>query len=148
MAPIYGSYDDYQNVKSTSPQPFIDAGKIVTHGQYVFVNEHFKGIHVIDNSDPKMPKDITFISITGNSNFTIKDNILYADNGRHLLVIDITDVKNAKFVTVIKDHYKAEDLRDEYPQGHSGWFECYDASKGLLLGWKLTTLNDPRCRTR
>ncbi len=149
MKPVYYSYDDYSGIQSTAPRPFGELGKIVTKDPYIFINEQFKGIHVIDNGDPERPEKKYFWQIPGNREFTILQNTLYADNGRHLIVIDISNFDNISVISVIKDQYPIEDpsVRELYPLGYTGYFECYDATKGIFVEWKLEELTNPKCET-
>ena len=87
-----------QAVKSEPAHALQSTGKIYTKDDFVFINEVFRGIHVIDNSDPENPKNISFISIPGNVDMAIRDNILFADAGPDLLAIDITDPTHATLV--------------------------------------------------
>lgn len=146
MKPIYYSFDDFSELRSGAPLPYGELGKIVTSGDYIFINEVGKGIHVIDNTNPNNPVQLHFWYITGNSEFTILQNYLYADNGKHLLVIDISDFANISLKEVIKNQYQPE-LLELYPEGYSGYFECYDSSKGILKGWEKSELINPYCKT-
>lgn len=146
MKPIYYSFDDYSALRSGSPLPYINLGKIVTSGSYIFINEQGKGIHVIDNSNPNAPVPRYFWHILGNTEFTILHNILYANNGKHLLVIDISDFANITLASVIKNQYQPE-LLELFPRDYIGFFECYDGSLGLLVGWEKSELINPYCKT-
>jgi hypothetical protein len=67
-------------------------GKISLYKNYIFLNEISKGIHVIDNRDPSNPRNIAFINIPGNTDLSIKNDILYANEAYgDLLAIDIQD---------------------------------------------------------
>ena len=72
----------------------MQSGKIYFKDHYIFVNEYQKGIHVIDNEDPRNPQIIKFIEIPGNVDMAIADDILYADSYVDLLSIDISDIGN------------------------------------------------------
>jgi hypothetical protein len=84
-----------QGVKSEAARSLASPGKIYSYGRYVFVNELYKGIHVIDNSNPAAPKNTAFISIPGNVDLAIRDNILFADAGPDLLALDISNPAQA-----------------------------------------------------
>ena len=88
--------DLIQSVKSEPAHPLAATGKIYAKDQFVFVNELYKGIHVIDNSNPAAPQNISFINIPGNVDMAIRDNILFADAGPDLLAIDISDPTQVK----------------------------------------------------
>ncbi|MGV3502295.1 MAG: LVIVD repeat-containing protein [Adhaeribacter sp.] len=79
------------SVGSLPGRPLANTGKIYSKDHLVFVNEPYKGIHVIDNSNPAAPKTLSFINIPGNVDMSIRDNTLYADAGPDLLDLDISD---------------------------------------------------------
>lgn len=144
MVPVYISFDDFSFIKSNAPQPYTQLGKIVTTGDYIYLNEINKGIHVVNNSQPNDPVKEYYWSIPGNKEFTLVDGVLYADNGKHLLVIDISKPDAIVLVKVIKDQYDPG-LLEEYPRNYQGWFECYDPSKGIIFDWMMSKLDNPKC---
>lgn len=146
MKPVYHSYDDFSELRSGSPLPFNHLGKIVTSGQYIFINERGKGIHVIDNINPVSPKQLFFWYILGNNEFTLKSNVLYANNGKHLLTIDITDFSKISLIKVIQNQYNPEVL-ELYPEGYTGFFECYNGASGILQAWEKGEIKNPYCKT-
>ncbi len=100
--PVYVSKDEVKaNVKSKTPRKVENPGKIYIKGQYIFLNEVDRGIHVIDNSNPGNPKNIAFINIPGNVDMAVKGNILYADLYSDLLAIDISNPQQVKLKTYI-----------------------------------------------
>jgi hypothetical protein len=76
-------------------------GKFYLYGNYVFLNEIDKGVHVIDNSNPVIPKRVAFINIPGNLDIAVKGNTLYADLYTDLLAIDISNPLNVKVTKTI-----------------------------------------------
>lgn len=146
MAPIYISATDFTKVKSESPREFVDLGTIVNYRNYLLINEKNKGIHVIDNTNPNLPKNVAFWTIPGNIQFTVDRNTLFADNSIHLLVIDISDIYNIKVVNYIEDLYIADEIINPKPtENYKGYFYCVDKSKGVLTGWEQKTLTNPLC---
>lgn len=94
--PVYETVEQLKaNIKSSSPQEIENPGKIVVLGNYIFLNEIEKGIHVIDNRNPALPKNIAFIKIPGNMDLALKGNTLYADSYTDLVTLDISDPLNA-----------------------------------------------------
>lgn len=90
--PIYETLASFRKkVQAVSPQPIVNTGKIAKQGQYIFISEPYKGIHVIDNTNPKSPQNISFINIPGNEDMAIAGNTLYADAYADLVSFDITD---------------------------------------------------------
>ena len=67
------------------------AGKITVDGNYIYLSEPYKGIHVIDNSNPSSPKNVSFINIPGNEDMAITGKTLYADAYGDLVTFDISN---------------------------------------------------------
>lgn len=97
--PILMSTQDYwASIKSEAPKEIGTAGKIYIKDQYIFVSEPYRGIHVIDNSDPAAPKPLAFLNVMGNRDIAIKGDILYADSYSDLTVFNISDLHHISFV--------------------------------------------------
>ncbi|MEO6869536.1 MAG: hypothetical protein ABI168_07825, partial [Ginsengibacter sp.] len=94
--PVYKTTAEVkENIKSNLPKDIVNPGKIVLLGNYIFLNEMDKGIHIIDNSVPASPRNVAFIDIPGNLDLAAKGNILYADLYTNLVTIDIADPLHA-----------------------------------------------------
>jgi len=78
-------------IKSGPATSFEKIGKMYMQGNYIFLNEKDKGIHIIDNSTPSKPRNIAFINIPGNEDMAIKGSVLYADVYCDLVAFDISD---------------------------------------------------------
>ena len=93
MDPVYSTVQALRDggFSIAQARPLRHPGKIYSYGHYLLINEIDEGIHIIDNSDPAHPANLSFIQITGNRDMAVKENILYADNVVDLLAIDITD---------------------------------------------------------
>ncbi|TMI94706.1 MAG: hypothetical protein E6H08_08225 [Bacteroidetes bacterium] len=90
--PVYRTKDEVRaNIKNNSSREIERPGKIYIRGNYIFLNEIDRGIHIIDNTNRSAPKNIAFIDIPGNLDMAVKGNILYADLYTDLVAIDITD---------------------------------------------------------
>ena len=90
--PVYRTSSEVRaNIKSNQPKEIQRPGKLFIKGNYIFLNEVDKGIHVIDNTSPANPKNVAFIDIPGNMDLAVKGNILYADLYTDLVTIDITN---------------------------------------------------------
>ena len=145
VRPIYLNKQAFKVIESLPPRPFEDLGQIVTVGNYIYINERYEGIHVIDNSDPSTPVTLHFWQIDGNLDFTISGNRLYADNGYDLYTIDISDPGAIVLVSTVEDIYGPIGETALFPPDYSGFFECVDPSLGLVVEWEDATLNNPRC---
>ncbi|MBC7890047.1 MAG: hypothetical protein H7Z13_19390 [Ferruginibacter sp.] len=93
--PVYKSKTEVlQSIKSAPPQQLKKTGKLFLFGQYIFINEINKGVHIIDNTNPLAPKNISFIAIPGNLDIAVKNTTLYADLFTDMVTIDIADPAN------------------------------------------------------
>jgi hypothetical protein len=93
--PIYEVLSTFrEKIKSLPAVPVETTGKLTVMGKYIFLSEPYKGIHVIDNSNPSNPKNISFINIPGNEDMAIRGNTLYADAYGDLVTFDISDPQN------------------------------------------------------
>jgi hypothetical protein len=132
--PVYLSYEDFRNaIKTESPQDIQNPGKIYFYNNLFFINEYLKGIHVIDNSNPSSPQKLSFISIPGNIDIAIKNDILFADSYIDLISLDISDPENIKFVSREKDifPYILPPYNKEYKMDE------IDYEKGIVIDWEL-----------
>jgi hypothetical protein len=113
------------NVKGGAPKELKVPGKIYIRGNYLFINEVNKGVHVFDNSNPSSPKAVSFINIPGNLDIAVSGHYLYADMFTDMLTVDINDPLHA----TLKDT-----SANVFPERNytAGW--QYDNSK-VLVGW-------------
>lgn len=93
--PVFKTKDEVRdNIKSSAALPIKNPGKIYVKGNYVFLNDIDKGIHVIDYSNPANPVNKAFVAIPGCRDIAVKDNYMYADCYTDLVTIDIADANN------------------------------------------------------
>ncbi|HLK30644.1 MAG TPA: hypothetical protein VKT28_18855 [Puia sp.] len=94
--PVYQVLSKFrEQIKSMPASNIGSRGKMTVAGNYIFISELYKGIHVIDNSNPASPKNVSFINVPGNEDMSIVGNTLYADAYSDLVTFDITDPANA-----------------------------------------------------
>ncbi|MBC7948181.1 MAG: hypothetical protein H7Y42_09910 [Chitinophagaceae bacterium] len=92
MTPVYKTKAEVRaNIKSNPARELRNTGKLYVLGNYIFLNEIDKGIHVIDNTNPAAPRNSWFIDIPGNVDLAVKGNTLYADLYTDLVTIDISN---------------------------------------------------------
>jgi hypothetical protein len=93
--PIFETLTKFrETIKSQPAVEIAMTGKITITGKYIYLSEPYKGIHVIDNSNPSSPKNVSFINIPGNEDMAITGNTLYADAFGDLVSFDISDPLN------------------------------------------------------
>jgi hypothetical protein len=125
--PIYKSRAAVlQDVKLQGSQKIEKAGKIFSYGNYLFINDVDKGIHIIDNSNPAVPNKTGFLNIEGNLDLWVRNNLLYADCYDNLLVIDIHDMHNIQLLESLPNVFPQRDYNEA----------AIDASKGYVVGWQ------------
>ena len=132
--PIYLSYDDLRSsFEVISAASLEKPGKIVFYGSYMFINEHQKGIHVADLSDPSNPELIAFLEVPGNVDMAIRNDMLYAESYVDLLVIDISNPEQAVLSKRIEDmfEYIIPPYDYDYP------LDEIDQDKGVIEGYDI-----------
>ncbi|MES2731778.1 MAG: hypothetical protein V4714_08520 [Bacteroidota bacterium] len=134
--PVYMLRDELRNAVATqAAKTLVNPGKIYAKGDYIFVNEIDKGIHIIDNSHPTAPQLISFINIPGNKDIAVHNNTLYADSYIDLLALDISNPQN---ISVLK---RLENVFPSYG---------YENSASILVDYKekwVTQEMEGDCRT-
>ncbi len=126
LTPVYKTKEQVQaNIKSNPPKQIQSPGKIFIYGQYIFLNEVDKGVHIIDNSNPDNPIAKAFIDIPGNLDIAVKGNTLYADMYGDLVAVDITDPFNVKLM---------KDIPYIFPERSYGSGFIYDNTR-VIVDW-------------
>jgi len=134
--PVYMDRSEMEAaVKMEAAQPLRATGKIYIYGQYILVNEKFKGIHVIDNSNPEAPQNIAFLHIDGCIDMAMKNNVLYADNAIDLIALKTSDNFSSVQVTErIKNIFPETESPDRYWSMYS--VNRFRPKNGILVAWK------------
>lgn len=133
--PIYLSYQDLRSaVKVDEARDLINPGKLYFKDAYLFVNEEFEGVHIINNSNPENPQNVGFIEIPGNVDIAIKNNILYADSYIDIVAIDISDINNPTEINRVEAvlPYTLPEHDNEYR------IADIDEDKGVVVDWEIT----------
>jgi hypothetical protein len=129
------------SVTAVAPQAMHNTGKIYLRGAYIFINEKYEGIHVIDNHDPANPKAVSFLQIPGNVDLAVRGNLLYADNGPDLVTIDVSDPAHPRLTNRVRDAFR------ELPMPEMGPLEeAYQTGKrptnAVVVGWHKLAANE------
>lgn len=124
--PVYKTKDEVRaNIKSSTPVELTAPGKIFYKDGYIFLNELYKGVHIIDVRNTASPKNIAFVNIPGAVDMAVRGNILYADMYTDLVAVDISNPQQVKLQQV---------LQGVFPQRYYPNFEN-DTSK-ILVDWQ------------
>lgn len=90
--PVYKTKAEVRaNIKSNPAKQVQNPGKLYIRGNYIFLNDVDRGIHIINNANPSSPQNVAFIDIPGNMDIAVKGNTLYADLYTDLVTLDITN---------------------------------------------------------
>jgi hypothetical protein len=108
----------FSSINGNPSEPVTNGGRIYVIGNYIFVNDIDKGIHVIDNTDPVHPKQVAFLNIPGNLGMVVKGNTLLADKYNDLLAIDISDIKNVKISSIVDNFFMTRSMGMSYDSAH------------------------------
>jgi len=147
--PIYSQ--DVSTLKTIKAEPArvtINGGKIYTVGNLLFQVEQDSGIHVINYANPSSPQKLGFIRSFMCKELAVRNGFIYSNNLSDLVVIDINNISDVKEVGRTPDVFP--DLSLQYPPKASNqfqrlYFECPDPKKGVVVGWKKQTINNPKC---
>jgi hypothetical protein len=124
--PVYALKTDvYNNIHSNAPQQISNPGKMFLLNNKLFVTEKNKGIHIIDNANPSDPKNISFIPIPLNEDVAVKDNVLYADCGADMLLLDVSNPAAVSLIKYIPNAFPSK----QYQYGY------YVDSTRVIIDW-------------
>jgi hypothetical protein len=106
----------------------IQTGKIYYLAPYIYVNERYKGVHVIDNTNPAKPVNEGFILAPGCIDMAVKGKIIYLDNSVDLVSFDLESRQVTKRIRNV--------LPEPLPPEDSS-FHLFDRPQGyVLVEWK------------
>jgi hypothetical protein len=136
------SWDEFRSsAEVLPPRKIMKRGKIYVKDQYLYVNEPNKGIHVVDNSDPKKPVQKCFISIPGNIDLAIKGSFLYADSYVDMLVFALTiNPEDIVMIRRIKDVFEYNPRQNLPFSGGAArrfWPGPVEKGEGVVVGWQV-----------
>ncbi|MSQ78371.1 MAG: hypothetical protein EXR21_01675 [Flavobacteriaceae bacterium] len=123
----YISWDELRKPVTSGPaHSMTRTGKIFSYGNYLFMSEMNRGIHIINNQNPASPAAVAFVKIPGVRDLAVVGNVLYANSCTDLVILDIADPQNVKEVNRFRDVFTIE------TRGTGLW---PDASLGALADW-------------
>ncbi|MEQ1553544.1 MAG: hypothetical protein ABL929_05160 [Ferruginibacter sp.] len=142
--PVYVNSPDVKVITWQTPQAIVNGGKIATIGNKLYQVETDKGIHIIDITNPSAPIKIGFIKNNLCRELTLKGNYIYTNNLTDLVVLDVSIANSVTVTSRVGNAFP--DLALQYPPHTNCYFECADASKGIVLQWNLQQVDNPKCK--
>jgi|UPI000325D112 hypothetical protein len=137
--PVTQSLTDFRaSVSIEDPQPIQQPGKIYTYEDYIFVNDFFQGIHIIDNSNPENPVKLSYLKIPANQDIAVKDDILYADSGIDLVAFNISNITNITTVARLENVFPT--YNELTPEGADFIdYSTFNADEDVIVGFTIET---------
>ena len=137
--PVTQSLADFRaSVSIEDPQPIQQSGKIYTYEDYIFVNDFFQGIHIIDNSNPENPVKLSYLKIPANQDIAVKDDILYADSGIDLVAFNISNITNITTVARLENVFPT--YNELTPEGADFIdYSTFNADEDVIVGFTIET---------
>ena len=115
---------------STEDRVLERPGKIYYKSPYLFINEKYKGVHIIDNSNPSSPQKVGFVAVPGCLDMAVKGTILYVDNAIDLVAFDL----ETKQVT-----QRVESVFPEPSHPHNLEYRFKDKPEDMIVvEWRVT----------
>lgn len=89
--PIMISRTDLEaSFEVTTAREIENPGKLWVYNNFILLVEQYRGIHIINNSNPNNPQRIGFVNIIGCTELAARDGILYANNAIDLIGVKAT----------------------------------------------------------
>ncbi|NOQ24267.1 MAG: hypothetical protein GQ564_02795 [Bacteroidales bacterium] len=117
-------------------QEIIRPGKIYYKDNMIYLNELYKGIHVINNTNPAAPETIAFINIPGCIDIAIKNNSLLADNAIDLVSIDLSNGLQNISVTSRTRNVFPESTPPDLDYIPSAFSHSNRPENTIIIGWE------------
>lgn len=132
-APDLISADSLHNsVHTVASKTIVKPGKTVSVGKFLYVNELYKGWHIIDNTNPSSPKNVGFITAPGSLDATVSGAAMYIENSVDMVVLDIS---NPALPTVVK---RLQNILQAPVAPHET--VVYYPQDNVVVGWHDTTV--------
>jgi len=128
-----------------SPKIIANPGKIYLYKNWIFLVERYKGIHLIDNTDPVNPVIRDFLMVPGCMDVAVGNGILYVDNSVDLVGVSV-DFSRMKSLEVCRKKKILPEINSPYgyiPSTFSrrnrppnteivGWIDNYSDSNDII----------------
>ena len=139
--PVFMSVKEFRDrdIKIKTAQPISKQGKICFYNGYLYISEPDKGIHVIDNREPRSPKAVGFVELEGNTDIAIRNNQLYADSYIDLLWFSLADPGKPGYMNRLEDvfEFALPPIENEYWYDYEECFVDTDRNEKVIVGWNL-----------
>ena len=128
--PIRLTRTEFENsVALDNAKTLEETGKIYVKNNFLFINEPYKGFHVVDNTNPENPIFVKFISCPGATDLIFKGNTFYINQAVDLIAVQFNDTFSEIIVT--------KRIRNIFPeiQSPDGFYGSEENS--VVVNWTL-----------
>lgn len=135
--PIYTDFETFRSTLGTvqyqDAREIEQKGNIYFKDNFLFILDNYKGIHIMDNSNPSAPVNKGYYALTGITGISIKNQYLYANAYTDLVVIDVSAIDNPTEVG------RAENVFDRALPSYNPQYPLaeVDQTKGVITGWEV-----------
>lgn len=140
--PIYRSVENSKEIATLEPRAPITGGKIYAYGKYLFQLEPNLGIHVYELVD-KRPMPRRFIQVYGAQEIAIRNGTLYTNNDKDIVSLTLTESGAAQLAGRVENVFSVSEAT---VPPETGYFECVDLEKGIVVGWELKENVRAKCK--
>lgn len=143
--PVFMSVQDFRSAVKVSnrSEQIENYGKICFYEGFMYISEAGKGIHIINNQNPSLPKNVGFIELLGNADLAIRNNQLYADSYIDLVWFDVSNPAKPELKGRLNDIFPKAlpPVPNEFGYDYA---MCYtqNKDKAVVVGWKLKERTD------
>lgn len=146
--PVYSTNTNaIKTISAGPPRSTVHAGKLYVAGNLIYQVEQDSGIHVINAANPSSPQKLGFIRSFLCKEISVKNGLIYTNNFSDLVVINASDINNVREVARTAGVFP--DLALQYPPKPDRfttiYFECPDPKKGIIIGWQMKNIDNPKC---
>ena len=128
--PVFMKRSDLEQSVSfqTGARVMENPGKIYFKPPYIFINEKYKGVHIINNANPQNPVNEGFIVAPGCIDIAVKGTVMYLDNSVDLVAFDLSSKQVTKRIRNVFPEPVSPDNEFFHHRGSQDDF--------ILVGWK------------
>jgi len=158
LKPIYVKPENIHNIlvkKLDGNYSIPNDAQVKLHGTLLFVTDNGEGFYLWDNSNPRTPTAKLRFDVPGVDNLSLAYET--GPSGEALVSFkNYDDLVKMELLSNGNDKYAGAKLFRRYIGYYqnfevptvpvtTGYWECYDSSKGILVAWKKAVISKPLC---
>lgn len=132
-APLYQDAEVFlERIRSMDQEvKLLNPGKLMVLGNWKFVTDVNRGIHIYDDTNPVSPVKVAFLHVPGVLDIALKNKVLYANAFSALIAIDIENPRQARAIHMIPD---------AFPPVYSWGGPVMDSLGNVAVAWRADTV--------